>query len=176
VFAVNCCPHPITCPTSVNSSTFKYDLCRGKKPLAVRLFVLSFRLLLIICTYCLSSGIFSSSRPVHTAFPHSTFLVSQQLNQLSAELRAEVIHTVSKTGGHLGSSLGVVELTVALHHVFDCPEDKILWDVGHQVRLRFPLSFISPCYYYSPLLFTIPPCYYYPHQTFGLRTFLLQQA
>lgn len=48
-------------------------------------------------------------------------------------MRAETIHTVSKTGGHLGSSLGVVELTVALHHVFNCPEDKFLWDVGHQV-------------------------------------------
>ena len=41
---------------------------------------------------------------------------------------------VSKTGGHLGSSLGVVELTVALHYVFDAPEDKIIWDVAHQVR------------------------------------------
>lgn len=51
-------------------------------------------------------------------------------------MRAETIFTVSKTGGHLGSSLGVVELTVALHHVFNCPEDKFLWDVGHQVRVR----------------------------------------
>jgi len=42
---------------------------------------------------------------------------------------------VSKTGGHLGSSLGVVELTVALHHVFNAPADKILWDVGHQACL-----------------------------------------
>ena len=41
---------------------------------------------------------------------------------------------MSKTGGHLGSSLGVVELTVALHYVFDAPEDKIIWDVAHQVR------------------------------------------
>lgn len=57
----------------------------------------------------------------------------QELKQLADEVRAETIHTVSKTGGHLGSSLGVVELTVALHHVFNCPEDKFLWDVGHQV-------------------------------------------
>lgn len=48
---------------------------------------------------------------------------------------------MSKTGGHLGSSLGVVELTVALHHVFDCPDDKILWDVGHQVWLTSFLRF-----------------------------------
>ena len=59
--------------------------------------------------------------------------ISQELKQLAAEVRSETIFTVSKTGGHLGSSLGVVELTVALHHVFNSPEDKILWDVGHQV-------------------------------------------
>ncbi|KAE8797072.1 putative 1-deoxy-D-xylulose-5-phosphate synthase 2, chloroplastic [Hordeum vulgare] len=56
----------------------------------------------------------------------------QDLEQLAAELRAEIVHTVSKTDGHLSSSLGVVELSVALHHVFDTPEDKIIWDVGHQ--------------------------------------------
>lgn len=44
-----------------------------------------------------------------------------------------MIFNVSRTGGHLGSSLGVVELTVALHYVFNVPQDKILWDVGHQV-------------------------------------------
>ncbi|KAI3896162.1 hypothetical protein MKX03_000282 [Papaver bracteatum] len=59
-------------------------------------------------------------------------LSTQDLEQLSAELRAEVVHSVSQTGGHLSSSLGVVELTVALHHVFNTPEDKIIWDVGHQ--------------------------------------------
>jgi len=55
-----------------------------------------------------------------------------QLKQLSKELRADVIYNVCNTGGHLGSSLGVIELTVALHNVFDLPEDKIIWDVGHQ--------------------------------------------
>ena len=55
-----------------------------------------------------------------------------QLKQLAREIRADVIQSVSKTGGHLGSSLGVVELTVALHHVFNTPEDRIIWDVGHQ--------------------------------------------
>jgi 1-deoxy-D-xylulose-5-phosphate synthase len=45
-----------------------------------------------------------------------------------------MVFSVSKTGGHLGSGLGVVDLTVALHYVFDAPEDKILWDVGHQVN------------------------------------------
>ncbi len=54
------------------------------------------------------------------------------LDQLCAELRSEIISTVSKTGGHLGASLGVVELTVALHRVFSTPTDKIVWDVGHQ--------------------------------------------
>lgn len=46
------------------------------------------------------------------------------------------MQAVSKTGGHLGSSLGVIELTVALHYVFEAPEDKITWDVSHQVRER----------------------------------------
>lgn len=54
------------------------------------------------------------------------------LTQLAAELRAEVVDAVSVTGGHLGSSLGVVELTVAIHAVFDTPRDKLVWDVGHQ--------------------------------------------
>ncbi len=52
---------------------------------------------------------------------------------LANELREEIVYTISKTGGHLSSSLGVAELTVALHHVFECPKDKIIWDVGHQV-------------------------------------------
>ena len=54
------------------------------------------------------------------------------LAQLAEELRAEVVDAVSVTGGHLGSSLGVVELTVAIHAVFDTPRDKLVWDVGHQ--------------------------------------------
>ncbi len=56
----------------------------------------------------------------------------EQLTELSNELRAETIHSVSRTGGHLGAGLGVVELTVALHHVFDTPSDRLIWDVGHQ--------------------------------------------
>lgn len=55
-----------------------------------------------------------------------------QLHQLAQELRAETVSAVSVTGGHLGAGLGVVELTVALHAVFDAPRDKIIWDVGHQ--------------------------------------------
>ncbi|MEQ1890242.1 MAG: 1-deoxy-D-xylulose-5-phosphate synthase, partial [Alphaproteobacteria bacterium] len=55
-----------------------------------------------------------------------------QLRQLADELRAETIDAVSVTGGHLGAGLGVVELTLALHYVFDAPRDKIIWDVGHQ--------------------------------------------
>ena len=55
-----------------------------------------------------------------------------QLGQLAAELRAYVLDTVSKTGGHLSSNLGTVELTVALHYVFNTPHDRLVWDVGHQ--------------------------------------------
>jgi 1-deoxy-D-xylulose-5-phosphate synthase len=55
-----------------------------------------------------------------------------RLQQLADELRLEVIDAVSQTGGHLGAGLGVVELTVAIHHVFDTPEDRLIWDVGHQ--------------------------------------------
>ena len=59
-------------------------------------------------------------------------LEEKQLRQLADELRDEVISTVSVTGGHLGAGLGVVELTVALHYVFDTPRDRLIWDVGHQ--------------------------------------------
>ncbi len=59
-------------------------------------------------------------------------LEKKQLEQVSKELRSEVIDVVSETGGHLGAGLGVVELTVALHYVFNTPKDKLVWDVGHQ--------------------------------------------
>ncbi len=59
-------------------------------------------------------------------------LKPEQLRQLADELRAEMIDAVSTSGGHLGSGLGVVELTVAIHYVFNTPEDKLVWDVGHQ--------------------------------------------
>src|SRR5919107_326775 len=59
-------------------------------------------------------------------------LAKDQLPQLADELRQETISAVSVTGGHLGAGLGVVELTVALHYVFDTPKDKLIWDVGHQ--------------------------------------------
>ena len=59
-------------------------------------------------------------------------LPESDLPQLAAELRAEMIDAVSQTGGHLGAGLGVVELTVALHYVFDTPDDRVIWDVGHQ--------------------------------------------
>ncbi|MBS0303824.1 MAG: 1-deoxy-D-xylulose-5-phosphate synthase [Proteobacteria bacterium] len=59
-------------------------------------------------------------------------LARSQLPALAHELRQFVLHTVSQTGGHLGSNLGTVELTIALHYVFDTPHDRIVWDVGHQ--------------------------------------------
>ena len=59
-------------------------------------------------------------------------LKKNQLEQVAKELRSEVINVVSETGGHLGAGLGVVELTIALHYVFNTPKDKLVWDVGHQ--------------------------------------------
>jgi 1-deoxy-D-xylulose-5-phosphate synthase len=59
-------------------------------------------------------------------------LAPENLCQLASELRAELIHSVSQTGGHLGAGLGVVELTLALHYVFNTPHDRLIWDVGHQ--------------------------------------------
>src|SRR6202008_2635808 len=59
-------------------------------------------------------------------------LDEKQLRQVADELRAETISAVAVTGGHLGAGLGVVELTVALHYVFDTPRDRLIWDVGHQ--------------------------------------------
>ena len=59
-------------------------------------------------------------------------LRKDELKQLAKELREELIDVVSTTGGHLGAGLGVVELTIALHYVFDTPKDKLVWDVGHQ--------------------------------------------
>ena len=56
----------------------------------------------------------------------------KELEQLAGEIREKIVETVSETGGHLAPSLGVVELTIALHYVFDAPKDKIIWDVGHQ--------------------------------------------
>nr|XP_023885219.1 probable 1-deoxy-D-xylulose-5-phosphate synthase 2, chloroplastic [Quercus suber] len=74
---------------------------------------------------------------------HMKNLSTEELEVLANELREEIVYTVSRTGGHLSSSLGVAELTVALHHVFDCPDDKIIWDVGHQVN---SLSLVSFCF------------------------------
>ena len=59
-------------------------------------------------------------------------LKKTQLKDLASEVRDEMIDAVSETGGHLGAGLGVVELTVALHYIFDTPKDKLIWDVGHQ--------------------------------------------
>jgi 1-deoxy-D-xylulose-5-phosphate synthase len=59
-------------------------------------------------------------------------LTTDELLELAEQIRNEVISTVSKTGGHLASNLGVVELTIALHFLYDCPNDQIVWDVAHQ--------------------------------------------
>ena len=61
-----------------------------------------------------------------------------QLPEVCKELREDIIEKVSVNPGHLASSLGVVELTVALHYVFNTPDDRIVWDVGHQAYVHFP--------------------------------------
>ncbi len=63
-----------------------------------------------------------------------------QLEQLKEEIRAEIIRCVSQTGGHLASNLGIVEITLALHYVFESPKDKIIWDVGHQAYVHKMLT------------------------------------
>nr|AGQ04153.1 deoxyxylulose synthase [Lavandula angustifolia] len=91
-----------------------------------------------ICATLTESGEYFSQRPPTPLldtinYPiHMKNLSTKELKQLADELRSDVIFNVSKTGGHLGSSLGVIELTVALHYVFNAPQDRILWDVGHQ--------------------------------------------
>ncbi|KAK1319396.1 hypothetical protein QJS10_CPB04g00758 [Acorus calamus] len=91
-----------------------------------------------ICASLAERGEYHSQRPPTPLldtinYPmHMKNLSTKELEQLAEELRSDVIFNVSKTGGHLGSSLGVVELTVAIHHVFNTPQDRILWDVGHQ--------------------------------------------
>ena len=59
-------------------------------------------------------------------------LPASKLPELANELRFDMIKAVSQTGGHLGAGLGVIELTIALHYIFDTPDDKLIWDVGHQ--------------------------------------------
>jgi 1-deoxy-D-xylulose-5-phosphate synthase len=92
-----------------------------------------------------------------------------QLRQLAEELRAETVDAVSTTGGHLGASLGVVELTVALHAVFDTPDDRIIWDVGHQA---YPHKILTgrreasaPCA--SPAACRASPAAASPYDPFG---------
>ncbi|HEY9869550.1 MAG TPA: 1-deoxy-D-xylulose-5-phosphate synthase N-terminal domain-containing protein, partial [Candidatus Obscuribacterales bacterium] len=67
-------------------------------------------------------------------------LSPQELQALAEEIRHAIITSVSRTGGHLASNLGIVEITLALHYVFDSPEDKIVWDVGHQVYVHKMLT------------------------------------
>src|SRR5437763_10035295 len=67
---------------------------------------------------------------------HVKKLTVEQLQALAGEIRHELITVLSKTGGHLGPNLGVVELTLALHHVFSTPKDKLVWDVSHQTYVH----------------------------------------
>src|ERR687891_116541 len=63
-------------------------------------------------------------------------LDAKQLEMLASEIRAFIVEAVARTGGHLGSNLGAVELTLALHRVFDSPRDVVLWDTGHQAYVH----------------------------------------
>ena len=63
-------------------------------------------------------------------------LDKEQIEELAEEIRKFLIEKLSVTGGHIGPNLGVVELTIALHKIFDSPEDKIIWDVGHQAYVH----------------------------------------
>lgn len=65
---------------------------------------------------------------------------TRELGELAVQIRQELIENVSKTGGHLSSNLGIVEITLALHHVFESPKDKLIWDVGHQVYIHKMLT------------------------------------
>src|SRR5579871_6122369 len=67
---------------------------------------------------------------------HVKKLTLPQLQELASEIRQELIAGLAKNGGHLGPNLGVVELTIALHRVFDSPKDKFVWDVSHQVYVH----------------------------------------
>src|SRR5437868_13495100 len=67
---------------------------------------------------------------------HIKNLNVEQMTQLAEEIRHELITKLSKNGGHLGPNLGVVELTIALHHVFNTPKDKFVWDVSHQIYVH----------------------------------------
>src|SRR4030095_7930555 len=67
---------------------------------------------------------------------HIKKLTVEQMYQLAEEIRQELITVLSKNGGHLGPNLGVVELTLALHHIFSTPRDKFVWDVSHQVYVH----------------------------------------
>ena len=60
----------------------------------------------------------------------------EQLPKVAEEIRETLLNTISKTGGHLASNMGVVELTLALHYVFESPKDKFVWDVGHQTYVH----------------------------------------
>ena len=71
-----------------------------------------------------------------------------QLVELSNDIRSFLINSISKTGGHLSSNLGVVELSIAMHYVFDAPNDKLIFDVGHQCYTHKILTGRSRQFYY----------------------------
>ena len=74
-------------------------------------------------------------------------LSQEELCALADEIRRELIHTVSENGGHLASNLGVVELTIALHRAFDAPNDRIIFDVGHQSYVHKMLTGRYPAFH-----------------------------
>ena len=71
-------------------------------------------------------------------------LSHEELDELAAEIRALIVESVTRSGGHLGSNLGIVEVTIALHRVFDSPRDIMLWDTGHQAYVHKMLTGRAP--------------------------------
>lgn len=98
---------------------------------------------LYVCSLAMSSTLLQSRTTILSGIKSPEDLKGLsfvQLKQLAEEIRQQVIQSVSKTGGHLASNLGVVETTLALHYVFDSPGDKIIWDVGHQAYVHKMLT------------------------------------
>ena len=99
-------------------------------------------------------------------------LPTEQLPELAEEIRSFLLSTVSETGGHLGSNLGVVELTLAMHYCFTTPQDKIVWDVGHQAYthklLTRPAGIVLPTQRQYKGLSGFPKRHESEHDAFGV--------
>ena len=106
-------------------------------------------------------------------------LTKKELNQLANEVREYLLYSVGRSGGHFGAGLGVVELTIALHHVFNSPEDKIIWDVGHQAyphKILTGRKTILETIRKKDGLHPFPSRDESPHDAFGVGLVAIQEA